>query len=64
MDALQYVDLRASKLRIQIDGASDNVNFGLHCTAALLIHFGIFEQVYINRMPTGLVHDHRNCSIE
>jgi hypothetical protein len=53
MDALTHCDLRASNLRVQCDGASDNVNYALYITCSLLIYYGIFDQIYVNRMPTG-----------
>ena len=55
LDALQYADLRADELRLQVDGAGDNVNHAMHVTCLLLVQYGIFKSVFFNRLPTGYV---------
>ena len=62
-------DLRASSLRLQYDGlclfviesrilsgSSENVNYAMHCLCGLLVHLGIFEHVFANRLPVGHTH--------
>jgi hypothetical protein len=53
LDILLYCDLRADTLRIQIDGASDNVNYAMFCVVGCLIKAGIFKSVFLDRLPTG-----------
>lgn len=53
LDALQYCDLRAPTLRVQIDGCSDNVNYTTFCLAGLLVLAGIFDEVQLCRLPVG-----------
>ena len=53
MDALKYADLRAHDMRLQVDGAGDNVNKAMHVTCSLLVQYGIFQNVFFNRLPTG-----------
>jgi hypothetical protein len=55
LDTLLYCDLRASSLRIQVDGASDNINYSMFAVASMLVYAGIFEEVVIARLPVGYV---------
>lgn len=56
LDALQYCDLRAKKLRIQVDGASDNISKAMFCVCALLVKARIFDEVHLCRLPVGSVY--------
>ena len=34
-------------------GGSENVNYSVHVLCALLVHHGVFREVYTNRLPVG-----------
>ena len=55
LHALSNMDISAPKFRLQVDGASDNVNYAMFSLAGILLLAGIFEQVHLVRMPVGLV---------
>ena len=53
LDLVRHCDLRAGALRIQIDGASDNLNYGVMSLCGLLVMHGLFREVVLCRLPVG-----------
>lgn len=56
LHALSKTKISAPKLRIQIDGASDNVNYAVYSLIGLLLLAGIFEEIELCRLPVGYVN--------
>lgn len=53
LHALSSTDISAPVLRIQVDGASDNINYAMFSLAGILLLAGIFDEVIIARLPVG-----------
>lgn len=53
LHALSKSDISASTFRLQVDGASDNINYGIFSLVGVLLLAGIFEEVVVARLPVG-----------
>lgn len=41
------------EIRLQFDGGSENVNYAVQTLCGLLVEYGVFKNVYANRLPVG-----------